>query len=401
MLDTAQHASAAPRSRERAEWLALAARLDWVLLAGGALVLSFGLCAVAGITQHDVAGDENYFVVRQALAAVIGAGRARGRRDRADRPRRAGTGGVVYGGDARADGPRLPRSPRPFAAPSAGSTSASSSSSRPSSARCCSFSRSPASSWSARGRVNSLADGAVRDRARSRSRSCSSSSSRTSGRRSSTRLRSSRFSSSSGVRWRQLAGCWLVAACRDSSRSSGSCRRPASQVLKPYQTERDSGSSIRTRDPSGLTYNAEPVDHGRRLRRPRRVAASIEASQTRLDYLPEHATDFAFASLAEQRGFVGSAILLLLYLLVVWRGLAGRSRSRATSTAPSSRAGSSSRSSSRSSSTSGMTMGVAPVTGIPLPFVTVGGKRWWLTSLMIGILQSIHARGVLGGRPLP
>ena len=46
-----------------------------------------------------------------------------------------------------------------------------------------------------------------------------------------------------------------------------------------------------------------------------------EASQTRFDYLPEHATDFVFASFAEQRGFFGAAILLLLYLLVVWRGL--------------------------------------------------------------------------------
>src|SRR5207244_3269976 len=45
------------------------------------------------------------------------------------------------------------------------------------------------------------------------------------------------------------------------------------------------------------------------------------ATQTALDYLPEHATDFVFASLAEQRGFVGATILLLLYLLVVWRGL--------------------------------------------------------------------------------
>ena len=45
------------------------------------------------------------------------------------------------------------------------------------------------------------------------------------------------------------------------------------------------------------------------------------ATQTNLDYLPEHATDFAFASLAEQRGFLGASVLLLLYLLVVWRGL--------------------------------------------------------------------------------
>ncbi len=49
----------------------------------------------------------------------------------------------------------------------------------------------------------------------------------------------------------------------------------------------------------------------------------------------------------------------------------------------------------------GMTMGVAPVTGIPLPFVTVGGSSMVANLLMIGILQSIHARGVLGGRPLP
>ena len=77
------------------------------------------------------------------------------------------------------------------------------------------------------------------------------------------------------------------------------------------------------------------------------------ATQTSLDFLPEHATDFAFASLAEQRGFFGAAFLLMLYLLVVWRGLkvvavAPGSRSRRSSPA-----GSSSRSSSRSSSTSG------------------------------------------------
>ena len=46
----------------------------------------------------------------------------------------------------------------------------------------------------------------------------------------------------------------------------------------------------------------------------------------------------------------------------------------------------------------GMTMGVAPVTGIPLPYVTVGGSSMVANLLMIGILQSIHARGVVSGR---
>ena len=48
----------------------------------------------------------------------------------------------------------------------------------------------------------------------------------------------------------------------------------------------------------------------------------------------------------------------------------------------------------------GMTMGVAPVTGIPLPFVTVGGSSTVANLLLIGVLQGIHARGRLAERPL-
>jgi rod shape determining protein RodA len=47
-----------------------------------------------------------------------------------------------------------------------------------------------------------------------------------------------------------------------------------------------------------------------------------------------------------------------------------------------------------------MTMGVAPVTGIPLPYVTVGGSSMVANLLLIGVLQSIHVRGHLG-RSLP
>ena len=42
----------------------------------------------------------------------------------------------------------------------------------------------------------------------------------------------------------------------------------------------------------------------------------------------------------------------------------------------------------------GMTIGIAPVTGIPLPFVSVGGSSLITNLLAIGILQAIHARGV-------
>jgi rod shape determining protein RodA len=91
-------------------------------------------------------------------------------------------------------------------------------------------------------------------------------------------------------------------------------------VLKPYQQERLTGFTNPDSDPSGATYNANQSITA--------IGAGgfdgrgVEgATQTNLDYLPEHATDFVFASLAEQRGFVGAALLLCLYLLVVWRGL--------------------------------------------------------------------------------
>ena len=164
------------------------------------------------------------------------------------------------------------------------------------------------------------------------------------------------------------------------------------QVLKPYQAARLTLNP--DADPSGITYNLSQsitaVGSGGLTGR-----GVIGASQTRLDYLPEHATDFAFASLAEQRGFVGCAILLLLYLLVVWRGLrviTGASDLYGVVVA----GGLVVAFLFQVFVNVGMTMGVAPVTGIPLPFVTVGGSSMVANLVLIGVLQSIHARGELG-----
>jgi len=166
-------------------------------------------------------------------------------------------------------------------------------------------------------------------------------------------------------------------------------------VLKPYQTARLTGFTNPDSDPGGLTYN---VTQSRTA-----VGAGglsgrgVEgASQTRLDYLPEHATDFVFASLAEQRGFVGTSILLLLYLLVVWRGLrvitvAGDLYCAIVA------GGIVFAFLFQVFINVGMTMGIAPVTGIPLPFVTVGGSSMVANLLAIGVLQAIHARGRLEG----
>lgn len=196
-----------------------------------------------------------------------------------------------------------------------------------------------------------------------------------------------------GVRWRQLAvllvlGVFAIASVLWLLPAAGV------QVLKPYQTDRLTGLLDRERDPSGLTWNVNQsitaVGSGGLTGR-----GVVDASQTRLDYLPEHATDFAFASLAEQRGFVGCAILLLLYLLVVWRGLrvvTGASDLYGVVVAGGLVVGFLF----QVFVNVGMTMGVAPVTGIPLPFVTVGGSSMVTNLVLIGVLQSIHARGELG-----
>jgi len=121
------------------------------------------------------------------------------------------------------------------------------------------------------------------------------------------------------------------------------------------------------------------------------------ATQTRLDYLPEHATDFVFASFAEQRGFFGAALLLGLYLLVVWRGLRIITVARDAFGAIVA-GGIVLAFLFQVFVNVGMTMGIAPVTGIPLPFVTVGGSSMVANLAAIGVLLSIHARGNLGRR---
>ena len=168
-------------------------------------------------------------------------------------------------------------------------------------------------------------------------------------------------------------------------------------VLRDYQVERLTGFLNPDLDPSGATYNITQsiTAVGSGGLDGRGVAG---ATQTNMNYLPEHTTDFIFSSLAEQRGFLGATLLLVLYALVVWRGV------KIITVAP-------------SLFTAivaaaivftfvfqvfvniGMTIGIAPITGIPLPFVSYGGSSMVSTMLMIGLLQAIHVRGRLAGRP--
>ncbi len=150
-----------------------------------------------------------------------------------------------------------------------------------------------------------------------------------------------------GIRWLHLA---ILALAATALALAVLWWLPAAgmPVLKAYQKDRLTGFLNPSHDPSGSTYNItqSQVAVGSGGAGGRGVEG---ATQTSLKFLPEHATDFAFASLAEQRGFLGAGFLLMLYLLVVWRGLKVVCRRPETPSPRSRRAGSCSPSCSRSS----------------------------------------------------
>jgi rod shape determining protein RodA len=116
------------------------------------------------------------------------------------------------------------------------------------------------------------------------------------------------------------------------------------------------------------------------------------ATQVNFGFLPASDTDFVFPSFAEQRGFVGAVILLGLYLLVLWRGLRVVTVARDLFSAVVA-GGIVVALLFQIFVNIGMTMGIAPITGIPLPFVSVGGSSMIANLAAMGVLLAIHARG--------
>lgn len=114
-------------------------------------------------------------------------------------------------------------------------------------------------------------------------------------------------------------------------------------------------------------------------------------SQTQLDYLPVSATDFVGATLAEELGFVGGVVLLLLFAALLWRILVVGWRSRDPFGLAFS-AGIASMLLFQLMVNLGMVLGIMPVTGIPLPFVTHGGASLTSYAVGLGILQSVAMR---------
>jgi rod shape determining protein RodA len=114
----------------------------------------------------------------------------------------------------------------------------------------------------------------------------------------------------------------------------------------------------------------------------------LQGTQTQLEFIPERATDFVFAGYAEEFGFIGSAILLALFLGLVLRGLwislgaptlFGRLLSAALALIIFTYA----------FVNLGMVTGILPVVGIPLPFISYGGTAMVTLGVGMGLLFSV------------
>ena len=117
----------------------------------------------------------------------------------------------------------------------------------------------------------------------------------------------------------------------------------------------------------------------------------MKGTQTHLNFLPEHHTDFIFSVLAEEHGFVGSSILLLLYALLF--AAAVRIASRAgDKLGVLLTIGFTSLLFWQAFINIGMVIGIMPVVGVTLPFMSYGGTSVMISFAMIGILQSISIR---------
>lgn len=163
-------------------------------------------------------------------------------------------------------------------------------------------------------------------------------------------------------------------------------------LLEDYQMERldtflsgPSGVNVR-----GAGYNVNQAEiaigsgqlSGRGL---------FEGTQTSLSFVPENHTDFIFTVVGEELGFLGAALVLGLYAVLLWRALviAGTARDTLGTLIAS---GIATVFAFQMFINVGMTVGLMPVTGLPLPFLSYGGTTLIGSMLMIGLLQNVAMR---------
>ncbi|MBP2653287.1 MAG: rod shape-determining protein RodA [Firmicutes bacterium] len=148
-----------------------------------------------------------------------------------------------------------------------------------------------------------------------------------------------------------------------------------------------------------LDPNADPLGSGYHIIQSKIAIGSgmlfgkglFGGTQSQLNFLPENHTDFIFAVIGEELGFIGACIILLLYFILLYRSVkvAGAARDNFGMLLAT---GISSMMTFHLLVNVGMTAGIMPVTGIPLPFMSYGVSSLTTNMVSIGILLNIYMR---------
>jgi len=184
-----------------------------------------------------------------------------------------------------------------------------------------------------------------------------------------------------GLRWKYLA---IIAAVIVISLPIGY------HFLKPYQKDRLASFVSPDRDPKGTGFQVIQsriaVGHGGMWGR-----GAKESSQTHLGFLPVPHTDFIFSSFAEEHGFVGIVVALVLYFLLIMQVV--QNAQTATDKAGLFICmGVAALLLFHVLVNVGMVVGRMPVTGIPLPLMSSGGSNTWSIFLMLGLVNGVRLR---------
>src|ERR671929_150788 len=162
-------------------------------------------------------------------------------------------------------------------------------------------------------------------------------------------------------------------------------------VLKPYQVQRLTAFVNPTDNPREQGYQLKQsitaIGSGQKTGR-----GPQGATQTKLDFIPEHHTDFVFSVVGESLGNAGAALVLSLYALLIWRALRILTMSKNLYGALIA-GGIAAMLMFQVFVNVGMTLGIMPITGVPLPLMSYGGSSVIVTFMAIGFLQSVYAQG--------
>ena len=156
------------------------------------------------------------------------------------------------------------------------------------------------------------------------------------------------------------------------------------KILKPHQRNRIDLILGKVDDPRGIGYNLNQskiaIGSGGLLGK-----GYLQGTQTKYDFVPEQSTDFIFCTVGEEWGFLGSFVVIGLYLFLLIRivNIAERQRSSMSRIYG---YGVASILFFHIFINIGMTIGLIPVIGIPLPFLSYGGSSLWSFTILLFIL---------------